>query len=77
MVLMSGPLKRVLTHFWTERGGGGVLRWEPEMGVEDSVFLGSCAEEASSFPFGCSELQWGPEEEGRKGPGGTDRKSVV
>lgn len=33
MVLMSGPLQRVLMHFWAEQGGGGILRWEPEMGV--------------------------------------------
>lgn len=40
-------------------------------GGEDSVFLGSCGEVASSFPFpedagvGHSELQWELEEEGR------------
>lgn len=49
---------------------------------EDSVFLGSCGEVASSFPFpedagvGHSELQWGLEEEGRaEGLRGTPRSS--
>lgn len=41
-------------------------------GGEDSVFLGSCAEEVSSFPFGCSELHWGPRRRA-EGPGGTTR----
>lgn len=72
MVLMSGPLKRVLTHFWAEHGGrGGHAEVGTGDGGEDSVFLGSCGEVASSFPFpedagvGHYELQWGLKEEGR------------
>lgn len=69
---MSVPLKRVLGHFWAEDEGGGMLRWEQEMGVRT---LWGGGQLSFHFPEDAgvshSEVQWEQDKKEGRGLSGT------